>query len=450
MKIKKTIILLVLSLIFLVGCNKADEQNSELVDENGNPIEAQEEVIPEINDYYGAFTRSRKVSDDMRNALSVSLQKCEEIQLSNPSDYWKEKNFASLTLNFLPVADLLQHTLFFNETQTLVQDEEGNIVYDWDSCKQYILSTYTEEEQREVTIERKSPNNYSLKDMGELNGSWGESYRKERRTSAIYDSNHDWSQTLTYIDINSNSVLGQMLEYGRQQRADDKMGFVIQTLKERAYVVYNKDGSLNSFAYSRLNGNILTRYQEREFEILADHNRLAEKTNNFWTMYIYGMGIEEITALPKFDNATGIDYTSYHLEEDSIFTHIDDITADWVMEMENDFDQTIVYDGKNLTVQFYNILSKKIEEYVIHEDGTIDKTIIEMIMPSIDDLMKNIEEKWAEEDEAFYQRETENNVDFNGDGIIGNPVPAEEENTDPVDNTDGADEGETVNAGDTE
>lgn len=453
MKTKRILLLLVLSLIFLVGCNKTEEEVPEVpVDENGNPVEVQESVIPEINDYYGAFTRSVKVSDDMRNVLSARLQKCEEIQLLNPSDYWKEKNFASLTLNFLPVADILQHTCYLNETQTLMQDEEGNISYDWEACKQYVLSTYGENEIENVSLTRNSANNYEIQDEGEIKGSWGV-YNGIRKTKAIYDANHDWSQTLTYINYGNEKTMGQMFEYGRQKTDKGKMSFVIQTLKERAYVTYDENGQLESFSYSRLNGDILTRYQERAFEILAEHNKLVDETNDFWSRIGMGNGIEELTELVPFDRDLEIDYTSYHLEEDSIFTHIDEITNEWVMELDPDFDLTISYDGKTLTVRFFNILSKKVEEYIFHENGSIDKSekVIEVI--SVDELLKNIKERWAEEQEALWIKETEENMDFDGDLIIGKPSVEEEitETDTPTDeNETGEKEEETVNAGDTE
>lgn len=414
--------ILLFTLTFVWGCG-----NNEEVETEGTETEV-ETVIPEINDYYGAYQRSLKISEDIKASLGNSLKKVEEIQSLHPSDYWKEKDFANLALDILDIDGILAHTMFLNETQTWNYDEEGNPYYDWDAVCHYVWGTYTEEQAKNVVVERNSTNNYTVHNYREdAWGVWG-AKRTERDTSAIYDANHDWAQTVHKDLVGDFWVNDGMLEYGRQTVKGDEKAFVLQSLKERAYIVYNADGSIKNFAYSRLNGDILTRYQIRAFEILAERNRYVERRGNtFWDIIgFHDNSLKELTELVPYDKDFGKDYTSYNLEEDSIFTHIEDITADWVMELSTDFDQTIVYDGKDLTVQFYNVLSKKIEEYIIHEDGSIDKSEKELLLPTVEELMETIETKWKEEDEALWLEETEKNIDLNGDGVIGNPNPVTE------------------------
>ena len=414
--------ILLFIMTFVWGCG-----NNEEVETESTETEV-ETVIPEINDYYGAYKRSVTIANNIKDSLQGSLKKVEEIQSLHPSDYWKEKDFASIVLDILDIEGLLEHTKWLNETQCISEDEEGNSFYDWDATEQYVLSTYNEKQVSEVKVSRNSPNNYTIRNGSEYaTGVWG-SRRTERETSAIYDANHDWAQTVHKDLVGDFWVNDGMLEYGRQTVTGDEKAFVLQSLKERAYIVYNADGTIKNFAYSRLNGDILTRYQIRAFEILAERNRYADHSgNSFWEVIGFNdNSIKALTELVPYDKDFGKDYTSYNLEEDSIFTHIEDITADWVMELSTDFDQTIVYDGKDLTVQFYNVLSKKIEEYIIHEDGSIDKSEKELLLPTVEELMETIETKWKEEDEALWLEETEKNIDLNGDGVIGNPNPVTE------------------------
>ena len=390
--------LLILSL-FLVGCgDKVDEpEETETVSDETSEDTSPE---PEINDYYGAYTRSLKAAADMKNVITEKLEKCNEVQSLNPSDYWKEKDFASLTLDFMDINSILAHTYALNETQTISIDEEGNEYLDWDAITEWIKASYGElpEDYKNVSVIRNSPNNYTVWNKEYQSGVWGSS-QIWRKINAIYDSNHDWSQTAFWDQVKGKDVLDGLLEYGRQESTDGTKRFVLQTTKERAYIVYNEDGTIKNFSYSRLGGDILSRYYEREFEIIAEHNRYLEKTDDFWYLLaIHEYDVKEMTELTPYDDLNGMDYTAYNLNEDSIFTHIDDINEDWVMEMDKDFNLTITYDGKDLTVQFYNVLSQKIEEYIIHEDSSIDKSVKEVIAISTDELMENIEAKWEEEE----------------------------------------------------
>ncbi len=389
MKKRKILSILLSTLMLtslLTGCVSNEEKEQQAID-----AKKQESALMEVNqnDYRGGYMRTEAIKTKIVAIVeSFNQVQNDSIIQTSPSDYWNNENFLWFKNNFL-VTDQFADTQYFNELETdwdtayqatylCFYDENGNYI------KPYITNYFNiEKDPVSANLYRIS---YTVPDRFVPYIQSEYALQIPYEVTCMFDANHDWLQMKkmatvkkrdVYTDATGDEKLNpceELVEYGRQKNTNS---FVIQTSKERLYVTYEtlegtmendfnplENAKITSFAYSRLSDAILPVYMDEKIEDTGE-----EVLEN-----VFGSRASSLYLTENSDIAN-----QYNLR-DSIFTHIDDITADWVLEYpfeEGYYDTYITFDGSDMTIYNKNKLSDKVEIIEFKSDGSIqDKTML--------------------------------------------------------------------------
>lgn len=368
------------------GCASDEEKQQKLIEEQKKASAAME---VNQNDYRGGYMRVDAIKTKIVAIVeSFNQVQNDNIMVSSPSDYWNDENFLYFTNNFL-VTTQFDDTQYFNELET-----------DWETAYNATLSCFKDANgnylkpyvTNDLKIEKDSTTNnlyelcYTVPNINPEYLLSDYAIQIPYEVTCTFDANHDWLQMKKVGTIQKKTVYNEadsqdklypceeLVEYGRQKSTNS---FIIQTSKERLYVTYETlegttenefnplvNARIVSFTYSKLSDAKLPVYMEEKIEEAREDD-------------LNGLFGTKANSLYLTENG---DIVNRYNLRDSIFLHIDDITADWVLEYpmeEGYYDTYITFDGSDMTVYNQNKLSEKMEIIEFKSDGSIqDKTML--------------------------------------------------------------------------
>lgn len=382
----------------IVGCGKQSLDTQTVI----GTADDTETIEVNQNDFRGGVKRIEAIRGNVLGIVSAFNQKNFELQEEYPCSYWNSEEYQYFVAHCIN-GEIYYYTDLCNEFET-----------DWATVESAVAGMLT-------NSDGKTPQDYALKRL--TDNHYTLSFREQNvmsdwRTRAgdvtwtydcIYNPTHDWVQEVKYGWSRAGSDKTQyqdmFLEYGRRDNV-----FILQTERERLYVVYEnvepmtvenstmyivnskgkeipvtqedidngsvsmddvqyhtntiitynplKDNKIKAFYYSRLDGNILPQY------IKEDDENALEEADGLGTR-----GVKDESVDYELTTDEGYVITHYNTC-DSMFTHIDDITKDWVTEMGT-YAQVITYENGNLTVKTANQLSHEYEIFKFYDDGSV-------------------------------------------------------------------------------
>ena len=170
----------------------------------------------------------------------------------------------------------------------------------------------------------------------------------------------DEDEAKTYEDANNEYMekYAEVENYTMVQDADGKV-----------WTNPLADKKIKAFYYSRLDGNILPEYEELAREQYKQDK--IEKERDVIDILNYEVDYSDYESPSLWEVGEKTYVTGYYnVDNDSIFSHINDIDKSWVTEKAYNLSQSISYEDGNLTIQNYNKLSGKIEVFEYKADGS--------------------------------------------------------------------------------
>ncbi len=416
LKIMRKLLALLLVFVFgITGCGSRNKQD----------VSAASAVEVYQNDYRGACVRVDSIRSNMINIVEYFNSLNMEIMTEKPSNYWDSSEFSQFSTDLIN-PDAYQYMSFCNEVET-----------DWETAATLTERAFFAEGVNidlAHSLSRTDANNYHMyiesRNRAAEVADWCTQNNDHIYLNyyAVYDPTHDWMETTRTCQPFNGKVdyEDMMIQYARIGNA-----FVIQTENERLYVVYEstdmsslsqgslsengaaapsdnvlQDGKIIAFYYSRLNGQPRARY------ILQQYENEVEQQIKDGTLETSVLDIRDIQLSNTMEDVITNRYNSVN---DSIFSHLEDMGRDWVME-ETDaaFAQTVIYENDTLTVRAINDMSGKIESYVFYADGRCDKSE-ETVLSLQEQLALDNEEQSVEDGPetlpaAYYAFRIEDNV----------------------------------------
>ena len=340
----KRIICLLLSglmILGLAGCSKPEESQTE-------ETQAEETQTPAVsvarNDWYGAISRILEIRNDTMGVLSILDNHNYNVIMGNPQDYWSDDYFMA---NFNPVDSLrLYYATFFNETQ------------DWATIEANVKNAINPNDTNNTYVNKieKHHYRYSFKIYNYYTPLANTSQNAEITVDCIYDENHNWAQMseVTHISNPSINLQDDLYEFAELEANH----YVIQTITDRLYIVYDENGDVDSLYYSSLADGPRKKLKEMP-ERSEDADEIIEED------------VEEPTSLDDiYEDVTecpGNRPEYYCIVDDTIFTKIDDITPEWVFE-EPTVEQYIIYKNGVLMVNIKNKLNGEFESFMVVDE----------------------------------------------------------------------------------
>ena len=337
----------------------------------GNKQEETEVVTVARNDWYGGVTRISKVRNDAKSIVSVLNNYNYDIVLGNPQDYWSEDYFF---LNFNPVnSSHIVYTTYFNEDEdwNTISTNIKTVINSRDDGSEYIRS------------DKLAEHHYSL-DF--IEPRYSKEYNKTKNSTinltCIYDATHNWLQ----MEEKTESLKDPLHTFYEEEIYEfaeiEKGKYALQNETDRMYITYNDKGEVDTLYYSilGLGDRIPIESTVTEEDIIDPVEKLEENTEI--TEEAAEEQKEESEEEPEEEREVyGNMPNLYNIQDDTIFTHIDDIGPEWVME-EPTISQYLVYKNHVLTFKVLNKLSGKYEGFTVAD------------MPK--------EPVWDEEHEVYY------------------------------------------------
>lgn len=323
---KKYLILLLCAVCFCTGCGKTEKET-----------EPQETILTiEQNDYAGGYHRASILIEDVKNVL-LSLEKHnEEVMRNNPSDYWSEEEFYHL--DFSPFEhDSLGYITLLNE------------IDNFSDLQTYITSLIQAGGYSNVSVVRKDKDKYAITYKGDFVNEydWTTQYGY-RNMDCIYDPHTNSLQVSSVFTFSNQQYEDYIYEF-----AEIKQGvYALQDDTDRLYAVYDEQGNMQEFYYSRL---------KEDYEEVTEE---TEEKNDLDYMFgsLEGKDKEEDILVAEWKNTK---------EKDSIFNDLNKCSADWALEKEN-LKTVITYKDDVLYVKTINELTGADIEFTYKETIMID------------------------------------------------------------------------------
>lgn len=304
-------------------------------------------------DFLGGANRIIEISDNLTAVMDVYAQLLETVKEKRPEDYWLSEDYAFITFAGLDT-EILSHYAYMNERTS------------FDDCINLVANTFRDANGNFVNSIRQfnaQRNNIHSYEVSYLTADTFPIIGKQdgARVKAVleYDAGHDWLGAYGYFaKYNTEDWYNyQLCEYARLSKDGTDSRFAIQTNQERLYAVYDEAGVVKAFYYGQLDG-------ENRNDVYPEYNenRMYVEQKGGWNWITYLEGNEYPNTL-----------TNQYNTDDSMFSHLEDISGDWVMDSQN-LRNVIIYEDGILTSRFYNRLSEKMEEAIIYPDGTVKKS----------------------------------------------------------------------------
>lgn len=379
MKKKILCIFLVLATV-LTGCGNTEEQTN---------------FNTSSNDYLGACNRILETQEKVFN-LVKSFQKNDD-EYGDLNNYWENSDYFYLNFNPLDMTPL-QYTYYYNEEQC-----------DWNTTVANSLTLFDENttDTAQIGYYRLAPNQYRLiYPCADVKDYYRDTvYETQRTVDSTYQPNKDWLQTVASIMAQNSTVEDDLYEYARINN-----GAIIQTKNERLLVFYNdlwesvtmpvlkyKDTvnakgvavkepyieeiemeqylgrGISEMYYSKLSDIPRQKYLKEEYE----YAQSLEYSDLQTYMEYYRDGDDvfkpEANRLVKsYDRSSVSNITCYYNSQESLFNGIDEIDEEWVINPEEIYQTTIVYQNGNIRITELNNLSKQYEEISITDKDKVE------------------------------------------------------------------------------
>ena len=343
MKKRIIAIIILMSTLAVMGCSN---KNAPVTTDE----EANKKIDIEYADVNGSALRMDGVFSKVTDKVKEFSALMEKVKENSPVDYWDEKNFVAI-----PTIKL--NTSLFDIYSNLNRRQTT------DACLQQYVFPHYKDKEGEWTIQKwtctePKENTYLITFTNKKDAvKW--------EIDINYDSDHDWTQMTNRLGVNKNQYEADFYEYARK----NKQEYFIQTTNDRLYVILNEDKSIKEFYYSKLNGS-------RRYRYPVDYDKAGNPIDDDKT---YGKKILSV----------------YNSADDTIFPRIMELTPDWVKEDEmNCIEVYLGYKDGTLTYERYNMLSNKIEKYIIDSNGNVTADTEEYISP---DALEEETEEGVEE-----------------------------------------------------
>lgn len=359
------------------GCTSSkSSEGGQSAEEQAAQAEALALKEVQLNDYRGSVTRTEYLKEGVLATMEGMKTNNVALRGDNPNSFWTTDGYQDFVVNFLS-SSIISDGQWFNEEET----DWAAVVNQLSTTENSftMLSDGAYALKSGITITRNEKDDYSVSgatfegqfstDSTAFNGTVN--YR------FLYDCDKDWAKAYATFPIDDASdvdpITTDMYEYCRI----DNDTFVIQTSRERLYVVFNsvesdtdfRERTIKEFYYSKLTQDSM-RTGFTPYEPLLEYD--AETGKYDQTIAARNATIQGY----KVINDTG-DIATRYGKNDSIFLTEDiakDITPAWVFE-DGSLQQAICYKDKALVVTTYNKLSEKYERFIYSAESVKDEDI---------------------------------------------------------------------------
>lgn len=361
----RKILLLLLSSILLCACGETTVSEPE-----------EENVLIEIaqNDWSGGFSRLAKVQSDVINIVSILDTHNYAVIMGNPNDYWDEDDY--YYLHFIPMdSDMMLSTMYINEV------EDSAIV------EQNVITNLSALGFSNPVFQKLNKHEYLIQYDGTFTDRQTHiSYPGYRSINCIYDASHNWMQAVSSIENVSTLDIQEDAFYEFAEIDGGKYAF--QNESERMYVEYDEEGQLKMFAYSELSDPPL---QDDVVDDNYEESNQGGLTLEEFILSITQQGNsdednETASESPNEEASEG-DIAAdapetygyfYSSKGNSIFTHLDNIGADWV-NAAPDVKTSISFQDNILSVSIQNKLTGQTESFsVAKQEENADESLQEI------------------------------------------------------------------------
>lgn len=327
---KKCLALILCTLCVFTGCGK---------EEGKEPAQNETILTVEQNDYAGGYHRATMLINDVKNVLTDLENHNNEIKNKNPSDYWSEDEFYHL--DFYPFEhESLEYINLLNE------------VDDFSALQTYISSLIQSNGYSSISVMRKDKDKYAVSYRGDFTNEYN--WKKEygyRNMDCIYDPHTNSLQVKSLFNFNNVKYEDFIYEFAEISKGI----YALQDDTDRLYAIYDENGEIKEFYYSRL--------AEKELEEIEN----TEETKNDFD-YMFG------SSNGSSDNKNEILTTDWKNTEeaDSIFNNLNKCSANWVFEKDN-LKTIITYKDETLYVKTINELIGENIEFTYKYTTTVNE-----------------------------------------------------------------------------
>lgn len=353
---KKKLIFPILGIMMLCSCGKQQtEENAESI----------APVVIAQNDWTGGFSRLAAIQTDVINIVSILDTHNYDIIMGNPSDYWDEDEY--YYLHFIPMdSDMMLSTLYLNET-----DDETVM-------QQNVTANLQAMGYENPTVAKTAKHEYLIRYSGTFTDRQTyETYPAKRTVTCIYDAAHDRMQAVSVTRNTSTLEEQEDAFYEFAELGNGKYAF--QNEKERMYVEYYDTGELKLFAYSELASpeqNEEEEETEQNGQNLEDF--IMDITENDSSGDEADSGSENQDQETDMQSEEKENYGAFYLSaENSIYSHLDGICAEWVSAADN-LKTFITYQDNVLSVSMQNRLTEQMESFSVVGREEEDESVQEL------------------------------------------------------------------------
>ena len=367
---KKKILCIILSSLIALSTACGSKEATETT------ASAEEQTVSVArNDWYGAIQRMDKLDKDAKAVVDVLENNNYDIVMGNPQDYWSDGYYS---FTFAPLAsNYINYTLYLNES-----DEWATVIT---NTQTKVLATKTDAQT--ISVLKNDENDYTI--------SWEgydtfEPINKQKYVyvtlDCIYDASHNWAQLIESSNIYGSARYEEdFVEYAEI----DANHYAMQCQTGRLFAEYDDEGNLVKMYYSKLADSPRERgTAETSLEDLANELNEDKETTDETTDAKVNEASEDTEEVEEKEITTtqdGIIYAAdgitaydtnpnvYNSEDDSMFSRINELGYDWVME-EATVEEYVIYENETLLFRVKNKLSGDYEGFII--SNTVNEPVL--------------------------------------------------------------------------